>query len=68
MSTKFAVVVIKAYQVFSEIKHQIFRSQLGFTSYCKHSPSCSQYCLEQVQLHGTIVGLWRGFIRILHCR
>ena len=34
---------------------------------CRFYPSCSQYCMEAVQAHGCIRGLWLGIKRILKC-
>ncbi len=34
---------------------------------CRFYPSCSSYCIEALQIHGAIKGLWLGFRRILRC-
>ena len=34
---------------------------------CRFYPSCSQYCVEAVQAHGCVRGLWLGIRRILKC-
>lgn len=34
---------------------------------CRFHPSCSQYMLEALQLHGLFRGGWLGFRRILRC-
>lgn len=34
---------------------------------CRYYPSCSQYALEAIQLHGPAKGGWLGFRRILRC-
>ena len=34
---------------------------------CRFYPTCSQYCLEAVQAHGCVRGLWLGIKRILKC-
>lgn len=34
---------------------------------CRFWPSCSQYTLEAIQLHGPLKGSWLGFKRILKC-
>jgi len=59
--------LIKLYRLFADIKHQILFSAFGYNSTCKHIPSCSKYTQIQIKKHGTIVGLWKGFRRILTC-
>ena len=34
---------------------------------CRYYPSCSEYGLEAVQLHGAIMGSWLTARRILRC-
>jgi uncharacterized protein len=35
---------------------------------CRHVPSCSQYMLDALKLHGPLKGLTMGTNRILRCR
>lgn len=34
---------------------------------CRHVPTCSQYALEALKVHGPIKGLWLATWRILRC-
>ena len=34
---------------------------------CRYTPSCSQYFIEALQIHGVIKGSWLGIKRILRC-
>ncbi|MHC4789562.1 MAG: membrane protein insertion efficiency factor YidD [Planctomycetota bacterium] len=34
---------------------------------CRFTPSCSQYMLEAIRKKGLVVGLAKGFWRLLHC-
>ena len=34
---------------------------------CRFTPSCSQYALEAVQKHGSIVGSWLALKRLVKC-
>ena len=37
------------------------------THSCRFQPSCSQYMLEAIEIHGVIKGLWLGSKRLLRC-
>lgn len=34
---------------------------------CRHVPTCSQYTIESLKIHGPFKGLWLATRRILHC-
>jgi len=34
---------------------------------CRFTPTCSQYCLEAIELHGAMRGLWLGIKRLCRC-
>ncbi len=34
---------------------------------CKFQPSCSQYALEAIELHGVVRGTFLALLRILRC-
>lgn len=34
---------------------------------CRHTPTCSQYMYEAVEIHGSIKGVYLGTKRILRC-
>jgi hypothetical protein len=34
---------------------------------CRFHPSCSQYAIEAVRLHGSLRGSWLGLRRLLRC-
>ena len=34
---------------------------------CRHTPTCSQYCIQAVMVHGIFVGSWLAIFRILRC-
>lgn len=34
---------------------------------CRFTPSCSQYTMEAISLHGVIKGVWLGGKRLLKC-
>ena len=34
---------------------------------CRHIPTCSQYAIDAVKIHGPLKGFWMATNRILHC-
>lgn len=34
---------------------------------CRYEPSCSQYMVQAIDIHGSIAGVWMGIKRILRC-
>lgn len=34
---------------------------------CRHTPTCSQYCIQAVSTHGIIIGTLLASFRILRC-
>ncbi len=49
---------IRIYQLIPFSSHQ----------FCRFTPTCSNYMIEAIQLHGSIKGLQLGIQRILKCR
>lgn len=61
------IFIIRTYQYLLTFKKTLLVSVFGYSSHCKHSPSCSEYTVREVEKHGTILGLWRGFKRVITC-
>ncbi|HDQ04216.1 MAG TPA: membrane protein insertion efficiency factor YidD [Deltaproteobacteria bacterium] len=57
--TKFFVCVIRLYQVCI--------SPVFFGQCCRFYPSCSEYAIEAIKLHGPAKGSFLGVKRILRC-
>ena len=34
---------------------------------CRFTPTCSEYCMEAVQMHGSLKGTWMTLMRLLRC-
>ncbi|MCW8883968.1 MAG: membrane protein insertion efficiency factor YidD [Motiliproteus sp.] len=34
---------------------------------CRYYPSCSAYCIEAMEIHGPLKGLYLGIRRVLRC-
>jgi uncharacterized protein len=38
-----------------------------FPASCRHEPSCSNYMIQAIKIHGAIKGLWLGIKRLAKC-
>lgn len=57
MLKKIFVFTIKIYQKITIMKKPC----------CRFYPSCSNYCIEAIEKHGSIKGIWLGIKRIAKC-
>ena len=56
--------LIRSYQkVLSPALHFLGGAGCG----CRFEPSCSQYCLDALQIHGALKGILLGVRRLLRC-
>lgn len=39
----------------------------GPGSGCRYTPTCSEYAIEAIQVHGALQGVWMTFLRISRC-
>jgi len=46
--------------------YQLFISPL-FPPQCRFDPSCSNYTIEAIERHGSLLGLYYGLKRLLKC-
>ncbi|MFZ5438308.1 MAG: membrane protein insertion efficiency factor YidD [Patescibacteria group bacterium] len=67
MAKKLRYLIFSLYQGIGSFKHQLLYSVFGFSSRCKHTPTCSRYTQAEIERHGTIVGSIKGLIRLLTC-
>ncbi len=61
------IIFIKFYQAFKDFLNRLLITVFGFAFVCKHSPSCSQYALAQIEERGVVRGLYSGLKRVLSC-
>src|SRR5580698_9617385 len=54
-------------RVYQKVLSPILLAVLGPSARCRFSPSCSQYALEAVRLHGAIMGGALGVRRLCRC-
>lgn len=52
------VLLVRGYQLF-------ISPVLG--SHCRFQPTCSQYALEALRMHGALKGIWLALRRVLRC-
>lgn len=60
-------VVIFLHTVSQSFRHMFILSGTGIISYCKHSPTCSEYALQKIKQDGIVLGTIKGVWRVLQC-
>ena len=56
--------LLRGYQIgISPVLHAVGGAGCG----CRFEPSCSQYCLEALEMHGSLAGVWLGMRRLVRC-
>lgn len=63
---KLVTKILSVVLIFFVRMYQIFISPL-FPPACRHVPTCSQYTIEALRIHGPLKGLWLAFKRIIRC-
>lgn len=58
MMKKILLLLIKGYQIFISP---------FFPGVCRYRPTCSQYMIEAIHVHGVCKGVWLGIKRIMRC-
>ncbi len=59
--------LIKKIMVFFIRTYQLTISPRFSHGACRYTPTCSQYALEAIEIHGPIKGTLLGILRILRC-
>lgn len=59
--------LIKKILVFFIRTYQLTLSPRFSHGACRYTPTCSQYMLEAIQIHGSLKGVGLGILRILRC-
>jgi hypothetical protein len=63
----FQQVSISAIRLYQVVISPIIVSFLGPSARCRFNPSCSQYALEAIRIHGVIGGCWLALRRLARC-
>jgi hypothetical protein len=56
--------IIRVYQIAIS---PVIVAFLGPSARCRFTPSCSQYALEAIRVHGAIAGCWLALRRLGRC-
>jgi len=64
MIRKLLIIPIRFYQIFISPCLRVLNGGHGS---CRHEPTCSQYAIEAIQVHGPLRGLWLALRRISRC-
>ena len=68
MISKVAIRVIRLLiRFYQRILNPMIKFAAGPGTGCRFSPSCSNYFLQAVDMHGPLTGSWHGIRRIFRC-
>ena len=59
--------IVKKLAIFLIRTYQLTLSPRFSHGACRYTPTCSQYALEAIEIHGVWKGCWLAFLRILRC-
>ncbi len=59
--------LLKNVMVFLVKTYQLTMSPRFSHGACRYTPTCSQYMLEAIEIHGPFKGLMLGILRIMRC-
>lgn len=62
------IVFILLISFYQKIVSPAFKNILGAKSFCRFSPSCSEYAKHAVLKHGVARGGYMSFLRMLSCQ
>ena len=69
MISRFLSAVIRiTIRFYQRILNPMLKVVAGPAMGCRYSPSCSNYFLQLVEVHGPFLGSWYGICRILRCQ
>lgn len=60
------VLLIRGYQATLSPDHGPLRHLFDY-GYCRHSPTCSRYAVEQLERRGAVIGSLRAIARVMTC-
>ncbi len=67
MSAALTAVIRCLIRFYQRILNPMLKFGAGPAAGCRYSPSCSNYFLEAVEVHGPWRGSWHGICRIFRC-
>ncbi|HEX7260442.1 MAG TPA: membrane protein insertion efficiency factor YidD [Luteolibacter sp.] len=68
MISRFLSTVIRLLiRFYQRILNPMLKAATGPAMGCRYTPSCSNYYLQAVELHGPFRGSWYGICRIFRC-
>jgi len=54
--------------IYQKIFSSMFKNMLGVRSFCRFSPSCSEYAKQSIVKHGVLKGVYMSGARLVKCK